>query len=625
MFKIGGFGFRGKGSSHSMNVLRVMFLVLLLTPLLTITPLLMFAITYNPASSCYQTTQLLIRFKQSVPEDVKHDLLRSLNLHVVDYIHQIDVFVVSAPTERYPLIESALKESSLIDFVEVDHQVTISQVPNDPYYPMQWHLGKINCPSAWDITVGSREVVVAVIDSGVDPMHPDLTGKLLKGWNFYDNNDNTSDVYGHGTRVAGVIAAVANNNIGVAGVAWNCLILPVKVTNANGYTTSSLISKGLIYAADRGAKVAVISFQVFGGSTITSAAKYFVEKGGVVVAAAGNTGRYESYSDNQYIISVSATSSSDVLASFSSYGPYVDLSAPGVGIYTTTKGGGYVAVSGTSFSAPIVAGIVALMYSLNPSLTPHQIEQILESTALDLGSPGYDIYYGWGRVDAYMALKAVLEVSNKSSTSLTNAPTTLRDTTPPTVKVIYPVSGETISGSITVKVDASDDFEVVKVELYKNGVLFAIDLDPPYDFYWDTTNDPNGVYVLTARAYDSAGNVGSSSNVTVTVLNSNVDNLDITNNVVDFTPPTVKIVKPLNKQVVTKNVSIEVSATDDSGVDRVELYVDNALIATIKAKPYVYSWDSKSVSNGWHKITAKAYDIYGNSAENSISVYVYNG
>ncbi|MEM4978908.1 MAG: S8 family serine peptidase, partial [Candidatus Nezhaarchaeales archaeon] len=257
-------------------------------------------------------------------EDVKYNLLHTLNVNIIDYIQQINVFIVSIPEEKRSLIESTLLSSPLIDFVEIDYHIMISQVPSDPYYPLQWYLEKINCPSAWDITSGNSNVVVAVIDSGVDPTHPDLADKLLKGWNFYDNNDDTSDVYGHGTRVAGVVAAIANNNIGIAGVAWKCLILPIRVTNANGYTTSSLISKGLIYAADRGAKVAVISFQVFGGSTITSAAKYFVEKGGVVIAAAGNTGKYENYSDNQYIISVSATSSNDVIASFSSYGPYVD-------------------------------------------------------------------------------------------------------------------------------------------------------------------------------------------------------------------------------------------------------------------------------------------------------------
>ncbi|MEM0233413.1 MAG: S8 family serine peptidase [Candidatus Nezhaarchaeales archaeon] len=559
-------------------------------------------------------------------EDVKYNLLHTLNVNIIDYIQQINVFVVSIPEEKRSLIESTLLSSPLIDFVEIDYPIMISQVPSDPYYPLQWYLEKINCPSAWDITSGNSNVVVAVIDSGVDPTHPDLADKLLKGWNFYDNNDDTSDVYGHGTRVAGVVAAIANNNIGIAGVAWKCLILPIRVTNANGYTTSSLISKGLIYAADRGAKVAVISFQVFGGSTITSAAKYFVEKGGVVIAAAGNTGKYENYSDNQYIISVSATSSNDVIASFSSYGPYVDLSAPGVSVYTTARGGGYVAVSGTSFSAPIVAGIAALMYSLNPSLTPNQIEQILESTAVDLGDPGYDVYYGWGRVDAYKALKAVLETTSRgSSSSITNTSTTSNDTTPPTVKIVYPANGETVSGSITVKVDVNDDVGVARVELYKNGVLFAVDFDAPYDFYWDTTVDLDGAYVFMAKAYDLAGNVGESNNVTVNVLNNNVNSFSTVNNIVDTTPPTVKIVKPLNKQVVTKTVSIEISATDDSGVDKIELYIDNTLIATIKAVPYIYNWDSRSVNNGWHKVTAKAYDLYGNYAESSISVYVYNG
>ncbi|MEM4576257.1 MAG: S8 family serine peptidase [Candidatus Nezhaarchaeales archaeon] len=559
------------------------------------------------------TVQLLLRFRPGVPEDFKKEFLESHGLQTVDYIKQIDVFVVSAPVQRLPSIKSALAESPIIDFVEVDSIIAYSQVPNDPYYPVQWYLAKINCPSAWDISTGRSNIIIAVIDSGVDPTHPDLAGKLIQGWNFYDNNDDTSDAFGHGTRVAGIIAAVTNNNVGIAGVTWNCLILPIKVTNPSGYTTTSLLSKGLVYAADRGAKVAVISYQIFGGSSISSAAKYFVDKGGVVVAAAGNTGKYESYNDNPYIISVSATTSSDTLASYSSYGPYVDLSAPGSGIYTTTRGGGYGAVSGTSFSAPIVAGVAALMLSINPSLTPSQIEQVLESTAVDLGAPGYDVYYGWGRIDAYAALKAALEMTSRST-----SPPTIIDTTPPSVRIVYPASGEVVSGSVTVKVEASDNIGVAKVELYKNGNLLAVDYDAPYEFYWDSAADPNGVYLLVARAYDSYGNVGESNAIAVNVVNSLVSNPSDTN------PPTVKIVKPLNRQVVSKAVDIVVSASDDSGIGRIEIYVNGNLIATINAEPYTYNWNTRSVKNGWHTITAKVYDIYDNYAETSISVYVYN-
>ncbi len=553
-------------------------------------------------------SQLLLRFKPGVPEGAKTSLVRLLGLRVVDYVQQIDVYVVSAPDEKLRLLEPILRASPLIDLVEVDHPVAASRVPGDPYYSVQWHLQKIGCPSAWDISTGSSNVIIAVIDSGVDPSHPDLAGKLLPGWNFYDNNDDTSDLYGHGTKVAGVVAAVTNNGVGVAGVAWNCTILPVRVTSSRGYTTPSLLSRGLIYAADRGARVAVVSFHVFGNSVVSSAAKYFVDRGGVVVAAAGNTGKYESYGDDPYVISVSATTNSDAIASFSSYGPYVDLSAPGSGIYTTFKGG-YGAVSGTSFSAPIVAGVAALMLSVNPSLTPAQVEQILESTAVDIGDPGYDVYYGWGRVDAYAALKAALEASSSSCSM---------DAMPPSVEIVYPADGEAVSGSITVRVEASDDRGISKVELYKNGELFAVDPDPPYEFHWNTTDDADGAYALTARAYDMAGNAGASNNITVTVSNSPRD----ADEAFDSAPPTVKIIKPLNEQVVAKSAQIVVSASDDSGIDRMELCVGGSVIAVLCAEPYACAWDAGPVKDGRHMVTAKAYDIHGKCSEDSMSVCV---
>ncbi|MEM1556709.1 MAG: S8 family serine peptidase [Candidatus Bathyarchaeia archaeon] len=561
--------------------------------------------------------RLLLRFRPGVPDAVRDAVLASLGLHVVDYIPQIDIFVVSVSERLLFPTRIALLENPLIDFVEVDSAIVLSQVPNDLYYSSQWHLINIDAPGAWDISTGSSSVIIAVLDSGVDASHPDLAGKLLSGWNFYDNNADTSDVYGHGTKVAGVAAAIANNGIGVAGVAWICPILPVRVTDTSGYITYSLLSKGLVYAADRGAKVAVISFQIFSGSSLSSAAKYFVDKGGVVVAAAGNTGKYESYSDNPYIISVGATTISNSIVSFSSYGPYVDLVAPGVSIYTTIRGGGYGAVSGTSFSAPIVAGIAALIFSVNPSLSPVDVERILESTAVDLGEPGYDVYYGWGRVNAYAALKAALERLENGESSNSG----VKDAVPPSVKITYPVNGATVSGAIIVSVDASDDSGVSKVELYKDGVLFAVDSDAPYEFYWDTTNESNGVHVLVAKAYDAAGNIGESG-----AVNVNVANNDVISNIVgtDNTPPTVSIVKPKNKQIVSKVTDIIVSASDESGISKVEFYVDGGLIAVVSAEPYTYGWDTKTVKNGWHTITVKAYDSFGNSAETGIKVYVYN-
>ncbi|NWG08813.1 MAG: S8 family serine peptidase, partial [Nitrososphaerales archaeon] len=415
---------------------------------------------------------LLLKFKSGVSDYYKEKVLMLLGLEIKEEISGTQTYIVSAPKYAISYIKSVLSLNPLIDIVEEDQRIPPSLIPNDSYYSSQWHLNKILAPDAWDISIGDPNIIIAVLDSGVDPSHPDLSAQLLQGYNFYDNNYNTSDVFGHGTKVAGVAAALTNNMIGVSSIGYQCSILPIRVTDTSGYAYSSLLSKGLTYAADRGAKVAVISFAIFGGSTISDAAKYFIDKGGLVVAAGGNDYTNHPDLDNPYIISVSATTSSDSRASFSSYGPYIDLSAPGSVIYTTIRGGGYSSVSGTSFSAPLTAGLVALIFSANPSLTPTEVEQIMESTALDLGDPGYDVYYGYGRIDASRALMSV------------NGFVTYRDTDPPSVTITHPNDGTTVSGSVTISVDAYDNDCVSRVELYKDGVLYAMDNTTPFSFYW---------------------------------------------------------------------------------------------------------------------------------------------
>lgn len=543
--------------------------------------------------------ELLIKFKPGVSEQYKLELFNSLGLEIKDEIPQTQVFIASASQN----IKSKLLSNPLIDFVEEDFRIPPSIIPNDQYYSSEWHLEKISAPEAWDISKGDSNVIIAVLDSGVDPNHPDLSSKLLQGYNFYDNNYNTTDVYGHGTKVAGVAAALTNNVIGVSSIGWQCSILPLRVTDTNGYAYSSLLAKALIYAADRGAKVAVISFAIFGGSMISDAAKYFMDKGGLVIAAGGNDNTYHSDPDNPYIISVSATTSSDSRASFSSYGPYIDLSAPGSGIYTTIRGGSYGSVSGTSFSAPLTAGLAALIFSANPSLNPIQVEQIMKSTAVDLGDPGYDVYYGYGRIDA---LRALAQASNL---------VIYKDTEPPSVTITYPSDGIMVSGSITINVDAYDNDCVSRVELYKDGILYATDNTAPFSFYWDTSNESNGYHTLMAKAYDTSNNIGESNMVKVNVAN------EING---DGTLPIVKITRPINGSKVSNRIKISASASDESGIDRVEFYVDRNLISVDYSNPYNCYWDTKSVSNGWHTITVRAYDKFGNYADANIMVNVYN-
>src|SRR5262249_34838805 len=299
-------------------------------------------------------------------------------------------------------------------------------IPDDPYYGAEWHLPRIGAPAAWSTSSGSGSVIIAICDTGCDPTHPDLISKYVPGWNFYDNNSNTSDVYGHGTAVAGAAAAASNNGAGVASVAWGCPIMPLRVSAPDGSATYSTIASAITYAADHGARVANVSYLVSDSSTVSSAGQYLQSKGGVLAVAAGNYSTFDSSADDAHMLVVSATDQNDVLATWSNTGNNVDLSAPGVNIDTTTSGGTYGAGSGTSFSAPIVAGVAALVISVNPSLTPAQVTSILEQSADDLGSPGRDPSYGWGRVNAARAV------------SMAGGGGSVPDTTPPTVSISSP-------------------------------------------------------------------------------------------------------------------------------------------------------------------------------------------
>jgi thermitase len=429
----------------------------------------------------------------------------------------------------------------------------------------------------------------------VDPTHPDLAAQLVPGYNFYDNNTDTHDVFHHGTMVAGVAAAIGNNGVGVAGVAMNSKIMPIRVSDVNGYAYWSTLSSGLTYAADHGARVANMSYQAHLSSSVASAAQYMQSKGGLAVNSAGNTGALDSTPASDSLVTVAATDSNDARASFSSYGPYVDLSGPGVSVYTTNLGGGYAYVSGTSFSSPTTAGVVALMMAANPALTPMQITNLLKSTAVDLGDTGWDQYYGAGRVNAAAAVQAARN----------SVPT---DTQAPTVSFSGLASGSVIKGIASINVNASDNVAVSKVELYAGSTLIGSDSTSPYAFSLDTTTIPDGNLALTAKAYDQAGNAASAS-ITVSVRNTS-----------DSTAPVVNILSPSAGTVLKGNVSIQASASDNVGVISMTLYVDGVAKASSSSGSINYTLNSRKLASGAHTIRVDAKDATGNVGTSSIQV-----
>ncbi len=275
--------------------------------------------------------------------------------------------------------------------------VAAAILPNDPGWTQQWGLRQVEAPAAWALTKGaSRQVVVAVVDSGVDPAQPDLQGALVPGADFADASGSTADQYGHGTMVAGVIAARGDNGQGVAGVCWTCLIMPIKVLDANGSGTASSIAAGIRWAADHGANVINLSIVLSGpDADVASAIAYAHDKGVIVIAAAGNAGNGDATYPAAYpfVVSVAGTDDADQLYPWSTRGTWVTLAAPGCTM-TTALGGGFAAFCGTSAAAPLVAGLAALGYEAGAP-SEAELEAALERTAKPL--PGA---VGSGRVDA---------------------------------------------------------------------------------------------------------------------------------------------------------------------------------------------------------------------------------
>lgn len=309
------------------------------------------------------------------------------------------------------------------------------EAPNDPRFGEQWGLAQVGAQCAWASTLGSPDVTVAVVDSGVDLRHPDLVGRLrADGRDFVDGDDDPSDENGHGTNVAGIIAATLDNNEGVVGLAPGVRILPVRVMNAKGAGSDRAIARGVRYAADKGAQVINLSL---GASLtidadtvseqVTSAIRYAQSKGSLVVVAAGNDFlplENAIVGDNPDVLVVAATDENDIKADFSNSGPWVSVAAPGVHILSTMPtydvyltsqvprserfSTGYDYMSGTSQATPFVSALAALLFSAHPDWDWRQVEQALKQNVVDISAQNATLaakgYLGTGRIDACRAL-----------------------------------------------------------------------------------------------------------------------------------------------------------------------------------------------------------------------------
>lgn len=330
---------------------------------------------------------------------------------------------------------SELKETGLFDLVEPDYKLSLSEVeternyvkinirndennslenintevkeitPNDEDFLSQYYLKKINAPKAWGTTVGD-ELLVGVLDTGVDAAHPDLAGKVFEPEDSLDVD--VTDEIGHGTGVAGIIAANTNNNKGIAGIAWNTKIVPVRVTDSNGQAKVSSVISALERAHNNGVKIIQISLSTGQFSqSLKDAVKEAIDRNILIISTGGNTGvrelRYPSAFEG--VVGVGAVNDSEQLEVYSTTGDHISIVAPGSFIHTTSLSSGYAAVSGTSFAAPQVAGTAALVWSLVPDLTNYEVREILTESAKDLGEEGKDHVYGYGLLDTQKAVE----------------------------------------------------------------------------------------------------------------------------------------------------------------------------------------------------------------------------
>jgi len=377
--------------------------------------------------------EVIVKFEPGISMSMSHDLMGTFNAQYVETVYGSDIQVWRVTEGQELAVIEQLNADPSIAYAEPNYVYSIfDTVPTDSDYPKQWAHTKMQSPKGWDLTTGSATITIAVIDTGIDEIHPELASKIVSGWDFVDSDSNPHDTNGHGTHVAGIAAAIANNG-GIAGVSWGARVMPIRVlgTTGSGYTTD--ITAGVNWARQNGADVINLSL---GGTNYNQAMQDAVtaahNAGVVVIAAMGN-----SYSDGNPVMypaaynnvfAVAATGPNDEKAAYSQTGSHCDIAAPGgnmsylgdtkgiysamptYSVYLNTAYGylqNYDYLHGTSQATPQVSGLAALILSVDPTMAPSAVETLIEDTAVDLGTAGWDQTFGHGRIDIFEALKVI--------------------------------------------------------------------------------------------------------------------------------------------------------------------------------------------------------------------------
>ena len=476
--------------------------------------------------------EVIVKFKQGFGQNKIDKLISSNGLSNKYKSKHSDFHVLKVPENRYSEVINTLSNNPNVEFAEPNYYAKICYTPNDPYFSYQWHLqgyddGGLDMVDAWDISTGSG-ATVAIIDTGISQGTDLVDTCFVDGYDFVNGDSNPDDDNGHGTHVAGTVAQSTNNNVGVCGVAFDCCLMAVKVLNSYGSGTYADIIDGINFATNNGADVISMSLE---GSQPSSGMEDALENaynsGVTCIAASGNSGQngvaYPAAYDD-YVIAVGATQYDKSRAPYSNYGSSLDIVAPGGNLnldqngdgygdgvlqqtFTTSWWGGkswsYYFFQGTSMATPHVSGVAALLYSEGVT-NPDDVREAIEQTAYDLGSNGWDMYYGYGLVNVVSAL----EYSSGGGDS------------DPTCEITAPSNGATVTGIVGIEVTATDDFGVDKVEFYVDSSLIGTDYSTPYTWSWDSTTVPDGSHTIIATAYDTSSQTTSDS------INVIVDNIN---------------------------------------------------------------------------------------------------
>ncbi|MRG85258.1 S8 family peptidase [Salinibacillus xinjiangensis] len=353
----------------------------------------------------YVKGEVVVKFKENVAKGKQKNVVKGVKAEVVK-----DEDIVKSPIKvlkvgNVEAVVKALNNNPNVEYAEPNYKLNATWTPNDTYANTSYQYGLFTTYTdyAWDIARGSSSQEIAVIDTGVDYNHEDLNDKTILGYDFVQNDYDPMDRNGHGTHVAGTAAAETNNGIGIAGMAPETNILAVRVLDPRGSGSLADIVDGIRYAADYGAEVINLSLGCnCDTQALEDAVNYAWNKGAVVIAAAGNDGVSTTFEPASYenVISVAAVDSNNRLASFSNYGSWVDVAAPGVDIASTIQRNGYAYMSGTSMASPHVAGLAGLLAGQNRNNA--EIRAAIENTASSISGTGY--YFEHGLINSNAAV-----------------------------------------------------------------------------------------------------------------------------------------------------------------------------------------------------------------------------